>query len=295
MMSKKVKRRFGDRKDGALVRDLDGMHFVVPNIFNGRCNNEAFISLMVDLTEANRYLEERNAQNPKFKYTLFHLVVTALVKCLTLRPKMNRFISNKNVYQRNEVTASFVIKKQFADEAKEGLAFLHTKEDSTLDTIHEEIRRQVQDCRKGRGDASSDAMDVFNRMPRFLSKFILFLVTRLNIHGWVPKFLIETDPYYSSVLLSNLGSIGMHSGYHHLANWGTNSVFVTVGLIQKRPFYADDGSVTMKESVDLGLTIDERLADGYYYSKTIKLLKYLLEHPRLLERPLIEEVTYDEH
>ena len=87
----------------------------------------------------------------------------------------------------------------------------------------------------------------------------------------------------------------MHSGYHHLANWGTNSVFVTVGLIKKRPFYADDGSVTMKESVDLGLTIDERLADGYYYSKTIKLLKYLLEHPRLLERPLIEEVTYDEH
>ena len=28
MMSKKVKRRFGDRKDGALVRDLDGMHLL---------------------------------------------------------------------------------------------------------------------------------------------------------------------------------------------------------------------------------------------------------------------------
>ena len=48
----------------------------------------------------------------------------------------------------------------------------------------------------------------------------------------------------------------------------------------------------MKETVDLGLTIDERLADGYYYAKTVKLLKTLLENPELLEKPLNEEVEY---
>ena len=51
----------------------------------------------------------------------------------------------------------------------------------------------------------------------------------------------------------------------------------------------------MRETLDLGLTIDERLADGYYYSKSIKLLKYLLEDPELLERPANEEVDYDHH
>ena len=49
----------------------------------------------------------------------------------------------------------------------------------------------------------------------------------------------------------------------------------------------------MRESVDLGLTIDERLADGYYYSKTVRLLKKLLENPQLLERPLDEEVEFE--
>jgi pyruvate/2-oxoglutarate dehydrogenase complex dihydrolipoamide acyltransferase (E2) component len=48
----------------------------------------------------------------------------------------------------------------------------------------------------------------------------------------------------------------------------------------------------MKDSVDIGLTIDERLADGYYYSRTIQLLKKLLENPELLEKPLSEEVDY---
>jgi len=48
----------------------------------------------------------------------------------------------------------------------------------------------------------------------------------------------------------------------------------------------------MKESIDIGLTIDERIADGYYYSKTVRLLRKLLENPELLELPLDEEVDY---
>ncbi len=291
----KEKKRWGDRKDGKLLRKLDSMHFIMPLIFPNRCDNEAFISQRIDLTNADAYLSKINAENPQFKYTLFHLIVAAMIKCITLRPKLNRFIANKNTYQRNEVSASFVIKKQFSDNSLEGLAFVHAKPDSTLHTIHEDIRRQVQDCRGGKIDSSSDSMDLFNRMPRFLSKFLVWIVTRLDVHGWVPQSLIETDPYYSSVVLSNLGSIRLQSGYHHLTNWGTNSIFVAVGQIKMRPFFQEDGSFSMKNSIDLGLTIDERLADGYYYSKTVRLLQYLLEHPQTLELPMSQEVPYDEH
>ena len=84
----------------------------------------------------------------------------------------------------------------------------------------------------------------------------------------------------------------LHSGYHHLTNWGTNSVFVAVGEIKNRPFFDEEGNMTMKNSVDIGLTIDERLADGYYYSKTVKLARYLLEHPELLELRAAQPVEY---
>ena len=135
-------------------------------------------------------------------------------------------------------------------------------------------------------------MDVFNKMPRFLSKFIVSIICWLDKHGWVPQFLIDTDPYYSSVVLTNLGSIKLHSGYHHLTNWGTNSLFVAIGEKKPRPFYDEAGNVRMIDSVDLGLTVDERIADGYYYSKTVRLLKKLLENPELLEAPLNQEVEY---
>ena len=118
----KQKKRFGDRKDGRLLRDLDGMHFITPLIYPNRCDNEAYISETIDLTNMNAYLERKNANETEFRYTMFHVIVAALIKTITLRPKMNRFIANKNFYQRNEVSMSFVVKKQFADEAAEALA-----------------------------------------------------------------------------------------------------------------------------------------------------------------------------
>ena len=287
-----MKKKFGDRKDGVLLRELDPMHFIVPLLYPNRCDNEAFISETIDLTNAEAYLAKRNAENPAYKYNLFQLVVASLLKTITLRPKMNRFIANKNTYQRNEVTASFVVKKEFSDNGGEALAFLHAEPDDTLFTVHEKIYEQVSSCRSDKLDASSESMDIFNKMPRFVSKTVVSFVCFLDRHGKVPQSLIASDPYYSSVVLTNLGSIKLHAGYHHLTNWGTNSVFCAVGEKKKRPFYDDDGNVTMRPSLDLGLTIDERIADGYYYSKTVKLLRTLLENPELLEKPFAEEVDY---
>lgn len=286
----KEKRRFGDRKDGKLIRDLDGMHFITPLIYPNRCDNEAYVAERVDLTAINAYLAKKNAQPSDFPYTMFHVVVAAILKTITLRPKLNRFIANKNFYQRNDISAAFVVKKIFSDEGGEALAVVKAKEDSTIDTIHQDLYDQIRSLRGGKVDGSTDSMDILNRMPRFLSKFLVWIITRLDVHGWVPNFLIESDPYYCSVVLSNLGSIKLRSGYHHLTNWGTCSLFCILGEKKATPVFQPDGTYAMRETLDLGLTIDERLADGYYYSKSIKLLKHLLEHPELLEMPAKEKI-----
>ena len=288
----KKKRRLGDRKDGELLRNLDSMHFIMPIIYPNRCDNEAYIAEKIDLTNVNEFLKQKNAEKPVFKYTFFHIVVAALIKTITLRPKMNRFIANKNTYQRNEVSAAFVVKKEFSDNGGEALAFLHAREDSTLTSLHEQLYQQISECRSDHVDASTDAMDFFNKLPRFLSKFIVWLMTRLDVHGWVPQSLIATDPFYSSVVLSNVGSIKLKSGYHHLTNWGTCSLFCLIGEKSLQPVFDENGNVTMKEMLELGITIDERLADGYYYAKSIRLFKHLLQNPELLEKPMNEPVDY---
>ena len=286
-------RKLGDRKDGTYLKKIDSMHTIMPLIYPDRCDNEAFLTERIDLTNINAFLERKNAGNPEYRYNLFQIVVTAMLKVITLRPKMNRFIANRSIYQRNEVSAAFTVKKIFADDGGEALSFIHSKGSDTLDTIHDEIFRQVSLCRSDTKDPSTEAMDVVQKAPRLVLKAVGRGARFLDRHGWMPKSVIATDPYYASTVLTNLGSIKLHAGYHHLTNWGTTSVFCVIGEKKKRRFDNEDGSFEMRDSVDLGLTIDERIADGYYYSKTIRLLRKLLEQPELLERPLDEAVDYE--
>lgn len=283
-MTKKYKKRWGDRKDGRLIRDMDPLHIIMPYLYKNRTDSEAFISERIDLTALNTYMDAKNAENPEMEYKLFQMIIAAIVKCFTLRPKMNRFIKGYRMYQRDELTIAFVVKKDFKDDAHEALAFVPFEEDSTLETTRKKIYDIIHSCRGDSLDNATQAMDIVRRMPRPILRFFMWIVHKLDFYGKLPDILIKDDPNHASIFLTNLGSIGLKAGYHHLSNFGTNSCFIVIG--EKKII---DGV----EYVDLGLTIDERIADGYYYSKTVKLLKHLLQHPELLELPANQEVDYE--
>ena len=289
----KKKRKRGDRRDGVWLRDLDALHTIMPYVYPNRADNEAFISERIDLEPIKRYLEEKNRNNEGDPYKFFQVLIAALVKTITLRPKMNRFIQGYRIYQRNVLTMGFVVKKEFNDEAHEALAFIPFEADTTLETIHQKIMDEIHSCRGDAPDNSTASMEILKKLPKPVLTFVMWIIRKLDFYGRVPEFLVKTDPNYASCFITNLGSIKLKSGYHHLSNWGTNSLFVIIGEKKLSPFYDEKGNVTMKETIDLGLTIDERIADGFYYSKTIKLLKHLLQHPELLELPADQEVDYE--
>ena len=283
-MAETQKRRFGDRKDGILIRKLDAMHAFTPYLYPNRADNEAFIRDEFDLTAVEEYLAKKNASDPEMAYKVFHVLLAAVIRVLTLRPKMNRFIQGYRVYQRRWLTAAFVVKKQFNDEAQEALAYLTFENQDNIDSIHARILQEIKTCRSDVLDNSTAGMDALTRLPRAVLRVIMWILHRLDFYGRVPNFLIKTDPNYASVFFSNLGSIKLQAGYHHLCNWGTNSVFVTIGAIKERPVFHPDGSYEMRKTMEIGLTVDERIADGYYYSGTMRLLKHLMMHPELLEQ-----------
>ncbi|MBQ9832884.1 MAG: 2-oxo acid dehydrogenase subunit E2 [Clostridia bacterium] len=284
------KRRWGDRKDGYRLHGLDPMHAFVPYLMPNRADNEAFIQEQVDLTNLLAYLDKKNENETDFKYTMFHVIAAAIVKTVVLRPHLNRFIKGCRVYQRNDISLAFVVKKEFNDESHEALAFIKFDENSTVDSVHELIKKEVRTCRSDKLDNSTQGMDMLSKLPRWFMRIVMAILRRLDFYGRVPDSLIKTDPNHATVFISNLGSIKLNAGYHHLTNWGTNSVFIVIGAKHKAPFYDDDGNVEMRTVLELGLTLDERISDGYYYSKSVQLFKHLLTHPELLELPAKEEV-----
>lgn len=287
------KRKWGDRKDAVKLRRLDSMHYIMPLLFPKRCESEVFIHQRIDLTNANDYIRMKNSENPEFRYSLFHIIIAAILKTIVLRPHLNRFISTPNLYQRNELSAAFIVKMSMSDDAREALAFVRAEESDNLDTIRNKIYEQINSCRDElQKDSSERSMDVVAMLPGFVRELIGAAVRALDHRGLMPRFMIANDPHYASVFISQLGSIKLGAAYHHLTNWGTNSLFLTVGEKKMRPFYDIKGNITMKNSIELGFTVDERISDGFYFAKSIRLMKKLLEHPELLENSFNEAVLY---
>lgn len=289
----KPKKRWGDRKDGIWLRDLPPLNRIMPGVMPNRADNEAYISVDIDLRPMDAYLAQKNQGRTEDKYTYFHLISAAIAKAFVLRPRMNRFICNNKVYQRRNVTVSFVVKKKFDDRSEEGLAFLEFDPAQTLDTYHEKIMKVIHQTRRDDVlDTSSNAMDILNKLPQWLINLVVKTTLWLDKHGWAPEALIGSDPNHAAVFLSNLGSIGLEGGYHHLVNWGTNSCFIVLGKKYMKMEYDREGNSDLHEVIPLGITLDERIADGYYYSGTVALVKELLAHPQLLDLPADTPVEY---
>ena len=287
------KKKWGDRKDGIWLKDLPPLNRIMPGIMPNRADNEAYINVEIDLRPLEAYLEKKNEGRTEDKYTFFHLISAAIAKAFVLRPRMNRFICNNKVYQRKNVTVAFVVKKKFDDHSEEGLAYLEYDPKDTLDSFHEKIMKVIHRTRKeGSNDVSTNAMAIITKLPQFLINLIVKTVLWLDKHGWAPDALIGSDPNHAAIFLTNLGSIGLPGGYHHLVNWGTNSCFVVLGKKYMKMDYDRDGNGNLHEVIPVGITLDERIADGYYYSGTVALVQELLEHPELLELPADSPVEY---
>lgn len=280
-------RRLGDRKDAVKIRNIDSMHYFMPVLFKDRSANEAFMAMDVELEAAEDFISKYNeGKTEEDRLSLFGLIIAAMLKTVCNRPQLNRFIKNKDIYQRTEVSAAFVVKKEFTDEGSENLARVDADDNDTVFSIQKKLNAQITKC-KTETDETTDAMNILQKFP--IKGFIGALFRWLDKHGLIPQSIVATDPYQCSVVLTNLGSIGLSVGYHHLMNWGTNSIFVVVGKKEYKPFFDKNGNAKMKKVIKLSFTVDERISDGYYFAKSFRLLKRYLENPDLLAKSFNEQ------
>lgn len=284
------KRHWGDRRDGRWIKDVPGLNAVMAHLMPNRTDCEVFFQDSFDVTELLRYIEGKNTAHPEYKTTLFHCIVTGLTRMVYERPKMNRFIAGRRMYERDEISLSFVCKRRFTDHAEEALMVLVPKETDTLDDISRRIVGDVRETRKNEKATGGvdELLDKFAKIPRPLLMLIIRVIRWLDFWGLNPEALTKGDPNYTTILLSNLGSIKCPSVYHHLNNYGTNSFMVTIGTIHKEQRVMPDGTVAIRDVVDIGATLDERIADGFYFARSLKLIGHILSHPEILDQPIGE-------
>lgn len=283
-------KKLRDRRDGTRVKNLNGMNYIMYHLKKKRSNSEVFINYSIDVTELIKYVEKINKNN-KRHITYFHVFATALAKVIYNRPYLNRFIVNGHFYDRNEVSISYVAKTKFDDDSEELMQVIKIKEYDNLFTISDTISNRVQKTRSNKSSGTDNLVEKIGNMPKPIRAFVVAIFKFLDKHDLVPKSMTKEILYYSTILMSNIGSIGCKTAiYHNLTDFGTNSGIVTIGKIYKKEIINEDGKKQIKDFCDFGITLDERIADGFYMIKSVQLLEYILNNPKLLESDCNEKI-----
>jgi len=224
----------------------------------------------------------REKQNGVY-YNYMHIMIAAVVRLIALRPQLNRFVMNGRHYKRKAIYVSFAVKKSLKDEGQETTIKLVFSGLETLHEIKERIETAILENTNINTKNNTDKLaKLFTSLPNCLIKLAVGFVKWLDKHGMLPKKVIEASPFHTSFFITNLKSIKIDFIYHHLYDFGTTGIFVSMGKEKMEAVVQGDNEIVAKKVMNVGVVTDERFCDGLYYANSLRLLKRILENPSIL-------------
>ena len=266
------------RRDGKRIRPDSAIESAVPYIMPKRYDAQIFITEYADMEILRNYIHEKRKEGIKLSY--MSLVLAAYFKTYQKYPKINRFVINKHIYQRNHFCASFVILKKRADGTPDETVLKVFFEDGDdLFSIHNKIEKLIEENQE---QVYNNGMDKFASavfsVP-LLPGLVFGLARALDAIGLLPRKIIDLSPFHTSIFLTNLASINTNSVYHHIYHFGTTGVFLCMGKPQ--PNYI--GGEHRKKMIPLSFVLDERICTGHDYAMFCFDFCRYLKHPEMLE------------
>ena len=288
------KKRIGDRRDGRRLRTLDPYNALTPYIMKLRTDATNYFIDSIELTDIEKYLRKLRADGYP-GIGIVHLLIATFVRTASQFPAINRFVSGQRIFARDKVEYVMTVKKEMRTNAPETSVKITLDLTDTIFEVYKKLNIEIAKV-KGEGGASTstdNAAMAFMKLPRLLLRSAIAVITCMDYFGIMPQSIVDASPFHGSLIISDLGSIGIPTIYHHLYNFGNMPIFISIGAKRKAYELQSDGTVILRKYIDYTLVMDERICDGFYFSQAFKLFKHLLRFPHLLNLPpekVIEDI-----
>lgn len=282
---------FGYRKDGIKLKNIDPIIRLTSYIMKTRNDAQVETLKNVNCTNMDAFIQKEFENGNKFSY--MHIVVASLVRMYGLRPKLNRFVMSGRIYARKKIYISFTVKKRLSDDADETTIKLAFNGDENIFDVKKIMDEEIAKATIVKEETNTDkiAKKLLN-LPHIILSPVVGFIKLMDKFGIMPKAVLEASPFHTSLFITNLKSIGGDSVFHHLYNFGTTGIFVGMGKEKLEPIVNREGQIEIAKIMKLGLVIDERVCDGFYYIQSVKAGVKCMENPNLLLERL-DEVKRD--
>lgn len=270
------------RADGTRVRNLTSIMQALPYIMPRRYDAQNWASDMIDEDVVKAYIRRKRREGRRV--THMSVLVAAYYKAALENPKINYFIMNRRIYRRNHFCFSFVLLKKRADGTPDETTLkVFLKPEDTVFTISSRVQELIDRNSEAAHSNSTDRFANLAFAVSALPRFIFWLVYHLDLHGLLPRRIIDLSPFHTSLFVTNLASINTSCIYHHCYEFGTTSVFICMGKPVRKPdaLPGEKGRV-----MPLGVVMDERIATGIEYSRFFAAFSRNMRNPETLETRL---------
>jgi pyruvate/2-oxoglutarate dehydrogenase complex dihydrolipoamide acyltransferase (E2) component len=272
-----------ERFDGRPVADLHPLRRIMPFIMPSKSMAFVLFEQEIPTAPLTAFLTDVNrGRGTGRQATLFHCVLRAIGLALTEFPRLNRFVSGSRLYERKAIELAFSGKQRFEKDAPLYTTKVAFRRDEAFPAFVDRILDSVGHGRSGKETATDREVKGFLRLPGPLLRAAVRLQKTLDGWNLFPSKMLEGDALYASAFIANLGSVGLDAAYHHLYEYGTIPIFVTMGRTHRAPVVFENGSVGSREIFVLRYTYDERIEDGFYAARALDYLADRLADPATL-------------
>ena len=286
------KRRFGDRKEGRLLRSLNPFYRIMPYIMVKRDDSLNYFTDAVEISDTERWLREKRAEGYK-GMGMLHVFIASYVRTVAHCPGLNRFVSGQKIYARRNIEVVMTVKRSMSLDAGETTIKVFFEPTDTIFDIYRKFSEKVDEIKANDGDNNTEKVaGALFKLPGLFLKFAVWFLNLLDYFGLLPQALLDASPFHGSMIVTDLGSLGIPPIYHHIYNFGNLPVFLAFGAKRRAWELDKTGAPVERKYIDYKVVMDERTIDGMYYATAFKYLKYYFKNPAALELPP-EEVKED--
>ena len=292
-MAKNDRRRFGDRKDGRLLRSLPAYTKFMPYIMATRNDALNLYEESMEVTEVDRRLRRLRVEGYK-GIGILHFMIAAYIRVVSMLPGLNRYVAGRRIYASNDITVIMTVKRALTIDATETSIKVHFEPTDTIFDVYRKMNEKIDEIKATEeNNTTEDVADALARLPRFILRFVIQILRIMDYYDWLPQSLLEASPFHGPLVITDPGSLRIRPVLHHIYNFGTLPVFIAFGA--KRHAYELDrhGNMVDHKYVDCKFTLDERTAAGHYWAQAFQAWRYIFQHPEILEQPptrIVEDV-----
>ena len=267
------------RADGKRLKNTDPMYTVAAHIMSKRVDSMNMITLDIPYEPMQNYLNAKRKEGINLSHMA--ILIAAYLRTVAEFPELNRFIVNSKAYARNEYAVAMVVLK--AGQADNGtMSKIYFDNADTIMDVDRKINEYVQSNRETPEKNGTEKIIKFLLSIPGLLRWGVRLFKLLDRYGLLPKFIIDMSPFHNSLVISNLTSIRTNHIFHHCYEFGTTSVFITMGNLREVPKRKGD-EIIHERCIPLGVVMDERICSGSYFAIAFRKMKKYLKNPALLE------------